>query len=235
MGKRKSKKNEGGGASKNAVDAEIVRSHMVTGSTTTLVKSDMTMKPQNFNIVQKPPRNFFTQTFWAQLTAADSAVTTASSAITETNYYFAISNFNGGSNYLSAFDQYCIYSVIATFSYGSENATILSNNSNVRVHTALDYDNVVNIGLPSLQTFSTYEAATIAPNTSLMRYVKPCLASYQYNGTSPVSSGVQRQWCDSTSPGIQHYGVRVIMGPTPAGTLNIIHSFTAVCGFRNGI
>jgi len=231
MGKKKGKK--GGGASKNAVDSEIMRSYMVTGSTTTIVKSDLVSKPQNFNIVQKPPRNMFTQTFWIQLSQGDTTITSNLSAPVEANSVFAMVNLNGASAYLAAFDQYCIYSVVTTYSYSTES---FSSSQNVRVHTALDYDSIATIGLPALQSFSTYEAFTIAPDTSGMRYIKPCIADFQVQGTvTPVPSGVSRRWVDSGYSSVSHYGIRTILGPTPSGTVSVIIAVTAVIGLRNGI
>jgi len=218
-----------------SVDAEIIRSHLITGSTTTMVKSDLISKPQNFNIVQSPPKNMFTQTYWTQLNSSDSIVVSSQSAVVESNVAPAANGFPGANNFLACFDQYCIYSCIMSISYIQENSAVTSSVQNVVLHTALDYDNVANIGLPALTGYSTYTECLLAPNTSHLRFIKPTISSAQYASTSSQPAGVQRAWVDAAYNTVNHYGFRLITGITPVSTVSMNVSFTAVFGFRNGI
>jgi hypothetical protein len=232
VNRRASKQSSGS----SAVDSEFIRSHMLTGTTTTVVKSDLVSKPQNFNIVQSPPRNLFTQTFWVQL-SADNNFGSSTSAITEFNLPFTLSTLPGAGVYLAAFDQYCIYSVIVTYAYLQENSAVTSSVQNVRIHSALDYDNVTNLGsITALQGFSTYSVSELAPNTSMIRFLKPCLATSLAAGTTnTVGAGIQRSWVDSAFPAISHYGFRSILGITQLSSVSVTLGVTAIVGFRNGI
>jgi hypothetical protein len=214
---------------------EFINSHKLTGSTTTIVRSDLVSKPQNFNIVQRPPKNFFTQTFWTQLSSADNIAVSSTSAVVEANVSPAANGFPGAAAFLAAFDQYCMYSCVMTVSYVQENSAVTSSVQNVVVSTALDYDNVANIGISVIKGFSTFSEALLAPNTSIVRFVKPAINTSQYAGSGVQQSGVQRSWIDSAFNSINHYGFRLILGITPVSTVSVNVSFTAVFGFRNGI
>jgi hypothetical protein len=229
--RRDSNNKSSGGRS---VDDEIIKSHLVTGSTTTLVSSDLRSRPQNFNIVQRPPRNLFTQTYWTTLSNVVQ-VTSSVSAITEYNISFAANSFTGSAGYLATFDQYCIYMLIVNFAYLQENSAVTSSVQNVRIHTALDYDNAANIGLNPLMSFSSYSASELGPNTSLVRSVKPCVSDTLYGSGTTTGSGLRRTWIDSAFPTIVHYGVRSILGQTVVSTVTIDIGLTAIFGFRNGI
>jgi hypothetical protein len=177
----------------------------------------------------------FTQTFWTQL-STENTLGTSTSAVTENNVSFQANGFPGAAAYLAAFDQYCIYAVVLTISYLQENSIVTSSVQNVRVHTALDYDNQTNIGLPALQSFSTYSAAEMSPNTSVLRYVKPCLSgTIQGGGGARNAASIERSWIDSATNDILHYGVRIILGQTVLSTVSVTIGFSAVFGFRNGI
>jgi hypothetical protein len=208
---------------------------MLTGSTTNLVASDLVSRPQNFNIVQSPPKNFFTQTYWTQL-SVNFIQASSTSAIVENNISITINGFPGAAAYLATFDQYCIYSSTVNFAYLQENSAVTSSVQNVRVHTALDYDNVANIGLNSLTSYSTYSVTELSPNTSVIRYVKPCVSDSLIAGSSPqAGSGIQRRWIDSAFNNITHYGVRCIFGITALSVVSIDEGISIVVGFRNGI
>jgi len=217
------------------VDRELVNSHKPTGSTTTVIASDLMTKRQNFNIVQRPPRSLFNQIFWTNMTS-ESILTSNASAITESNLAFGIGSFPGYTTWLGSFDQYCLYSCVITFSYLQENSAVTSSVQNVVVHTAIDYDNIATIGLSAIQSYSTYSATQLSPGTSLVRYVKPCIAVSQGGGSSsPALSGVARQWINSAFNAVTHFGLRCILGITNVSTVSITINVTGTFGFRNGI
>jgi hypothetical protein len=217
------------------VDRELLNSHKLTGSTTTVVASDVNVRRQNMNIVQRPPKSLFDQIFWTNL-SLETILTSSASAITESNIAFGIGSFPDYSSYLQTFDQYCLYSCVISFAYLQENSAVTSSVQNVVVHTAIDYDNITTIGLTALQGFQTYSATQLSPGTSLVRYVKPCIAVSQGGGSSsPALSGVARQWINSSFNAVTHFGLRCILGITNVSTVSLTFNVTGTLGFRNGI
>jgi len=210
------------------VDREIVNSHKLTGSTTTVVASDLNSKRQNFNIVQRPPRSFMNQIFWAQMSAQTQLSCTGTTFV-EQNQFFTLSLWPEYAQATSFFDQYCIYSICAGFSYIG-NAT-----TPVRVHTAIDYDSVANLGsISAIQNYGTYELLSITQDTSGIRYLKPTIAPQVTSSNVPVPGGIGRAWLDSAYPNVQHYGLRMITDTwvsTGSAVVNVV--YTAVVGFRN--
>jgi len=181
-------------------------------------------------LIARPPRNFFTQTFWCEF-SFDTNLAINAVTVGEFNIAFVASAFSGGSYMLAAFDQYCIYSVVATY------ALIQSADTAVRIYTALDYDSTSNIGKVGIQAFSTFNATLLNSTDSLVRFVKPCIAPTVSN-TTPLdqSAMVARCWLDTAYPNIPHYGLRTVIdiGSTSIATA-ITVSYTAVFGFRNSI
>jgi hypothetical protein len=219
------------GKSSNSVDQNIVNSHKATGSTSNVVRSDLTSKRQNFNIVQRPPKNLITQNFWCEMTI-DDMVSLSNTAVTEVNVVFSASNFSTFANAAAFFDQYCIYAVTTTI------ATLVVEASfgAVQCYTAIDYDSGTNIGKAALQGYSTFNYTSLGPGgqSSLIRFLKPCIANQVTSSNLPVPGGVARQWLDVAYPSIQHYGLRNIFDVYSASVTNAIHRVhTAVFGFRN--
>lgn len=222
---------KGGGSRKSAgVDSLIINSHKATGSTTTVVMSDIAFRRQNFNLVQSPPRSLSNQIHWAQI-SSDTQLSLSTLAATETNFAFTISQFNGFSSLLQSFDQYCIYSITCTF------AATIGGTVGIRLYTALDYDNVTLIGKAALLAFSTYQYTSLSSDgsNSLVRYLKPCIATQVTNSSLlPAAGGVARTWIDSSFSTILHYGLRCIIDTVASSTSGTVEvSFTALCGFRN--
>jgi len=152
-----------------------------------------------------------------------------SSGIFELNFTFAISGFGGFSSLLSAFDQYCIYSVVCNFS--SNVPTVQP----IRLHTAIDYDSVSNLSsIIVMQGYSTYEMFSVASGASALRYIKPCIAPQVTSSNLPVAGGISRAWLDSGYSSVTHYGLRLITAAYAATVVDALEiQFTAICGFRN--
>lgn len=206
QGRRKGTRHANGSGSN--VDRYIANQQKPTGSTTAICPNDYTRRLPNFNRVPRPPKNITGQIYWADLHAT-TKVNVSSTVITEYNQSFVIGTLNNSAALLSAFDQYFIYSVLVTMTSNTNVTTPL------RVHTAIDYDSVTNLGLISdIQGFSTYQYFNIAGDgsTSASRYFKPCIASYVNNASNvPTPYGVQRAWVDSAGSSTQHYGFRSII------------------------
>jgi len=228
----KGRKSNGRKGSRQSTDALIIASHKPTGSTTSVCRSDLVFRRQNFNLVQTPPRQLSNQIFWTQL-SSDTQLNASNLTITETNFSFGISGFGGFSSLLAAFDQYCIYSIVCTF---SSNANV---STPIRLHTALDYDSVANLGSKILlQAYGTYEFFSISGggSTSAIRYLKPTIAPQVTSSGVPVPGGIGRTWIDSGYNSVTHYGLRTIVDTYVGSTTGLVEvSFSAICGFRNAI
>jgi hypothetical protein len=217
------------------VDRHIINSNKFTGSTTTVVAQDLSSRPQNFNVVQRPPKNLNNQIHWVQL-SVNTQLSCSSTGIVETNFAFSGGTFPEFSDYTACFDQYCLYSICCTFA----NIANTQNQQSVRIGTALDYDSVSNLGsLSLLQGYTTYEEAIlgVGGSSSLVRYLKPALAPQLTSVAGiPVAGGVARMWCDSAYPSIQQYGLRTMTLPWVATANGVVEvNFTATIGFRSGI
>jgi hypothetical protein len=100
----------------------------------------------------------------------------------------------------------------------------------MQVWTAIDYDNAGNVGVSGIEAFGSCNLSMLAPNGSVERYVRPCVDPSLFSG----GFGAGRFWVDSGSPSVQHYGIRVILGPTTGGS-SVEISVRALFAFRNNI
>lgn len=222
----KSKRSKGRKGGSRNPDQTIINSHKATGSTTNMVTSDMTFSRQNFNIIQRPPKNFLTMTYWAEI-SYDVILASSSSGPTEQNVYFAASSFPEFTDFSSCFDQYCIYSVTATYVNISGGVQ--------RLLTAIDFDSVDPKGKTGIQGFASYNLTVFSNTggTSLVRYLKPCIAPQVTSSNLPVAGGIARAWLDVGYANVQHYGLRQLVDQSTNGSSVINASYTAVFGFRN--
>jgi len=209
-----------------------VASNRPTGSTTSFPAEDLVFRRQNMNIVQTPPRQMSNQIFWTKF-KQDGQINVSNISVSENNYDFMASGIPGVANFLACFDQYCIHSVVATF---SSNANVTTP---FRLWTAIDYDSVSSIGKAGILAFSNCAFSSLAGggDSSHERLLFPCVAP-QVTGTSslPQAGGVGRMWLDSAYPNIIHYGLRSVVDTwVNVSTLAIEVTYTAVFGFRNGI
>jgi len=214
------------------VDREIINDARASGSTTSVISSDVSNRPQNFNITQRPPKQIGNQIFWGRF-SFDTQATTSTSGPTEINYNFLANQFNGVSGFLGVFDQYCIYAVTMTW-FG---LTFASPGNPIRLMTALDYDNSNAVGSSGIQAFSSYNETMLAENTSLVRMVKPCVSPVisGSTGAGVLGSGITRQWIDAAAQSIPHYGIRSVYPGVFSGTSTVEISVSAIFGFRNNI
>jgi hypothetical protein len=208
------------------VDRELVNSVKATGANTTTVASDLIDRRQNMNLVQTPPKQLGNQIYWLKEIII-STVTTSTTTYVESNVSFTLAMFNDYSSLTSVFDQYCIYSAAVSYSIDGNSPVGVS----ASVLTALDYDNNANIGPVGIAGYNNCSETLLGPSTSLVRYVKPCLALAAYT-TSFTGYATTRCWLNSNSPSIQHYGVRFIALQTNA-TFPIRVTIELVAGFRN--
>jgi hypothetical protein len=216
--------------SNRSVDSELMRMNK-GAALSDLERTDLQVRPRSWLLTQKPPVNFLTRNFWVKLQRSVSIVSSGS-AIVETNFVFSCNDFartttNAGWNLV--FDQYCIYSVTASFASTEPPG---QSTSPPTLCTAIDYDGVASLGaLQLLQNFSNATTVVLGPGMSVVRYLFPTV-----QGTVNTASGadVSRRWIDS-STGPNHFGLRTILSPAtsnPASAVGILLTFTYVFGFR---
>jgi len=226
---RRAKGKRAGAKSGNSVDRLMTGLARATGSTTTVIPADMNQRRQNFNLVQSPPKNFMTMIYWVrESVAAPISLASTTTVVSENNFSFTLNSLSNVSSLTTVFDQYCIYSVTVTFTYGSINTGFLAP---LDLYTAIDYDNTTNIGLSGIQNFASYNESIIVPGTSLVRTVKPCVALAAYTGAfTGYTTG--RVWIDCNSTTVNHYGLRTIIG-IAGSALALSVSTSYIVGFRN--
>ncbi len=134
-----------------------------------------------------------------------------SSSITNVSNYFALSSVPGYINLLEVFDQYRILQVVVNY-YPRTSFDNLSSTS--QIYSAIDYEDA---NLPSgpqeLEQYDTCLVAcvgepiqrTFVPRVSIAAYATGIFTSY---------ATVSNQWIDSSSPGVEHYGLKTSVGPT---------------------
>jgi len=212
----------------NAVDSNMVNMARSTGSNTEVIRNDLTERRQNFNLIQTPPKNFLSQIHWVrQSVLQPSTYSTSTTIVSENNFAFALNSLANVSSFTTIFDQYCIYAVTMTVSYGNTN----SSGQPITMYSAIDYDNTTNVGLSGISAFGTVNQCSITPVTSLVRMVKPCVATAAYTGSFGGFS-TTRLWLDCNSTTVQHYGIRTIAAITPV-VLTFSIEFSLIVGFRN--
>jgi len=213
-------------APSSKVDREIINSIKATGSTTTTVATDMIDRRQNMNLVQKPPKSIGNQIYWIkEIVTGTTSMST--STYVETNYAFSLNNLADYSNLTSVFDQFCIYSVATSFSVDGNSPTGVS----VSLLSAIDYDNVAPIGPTGILGFSNSTETLIGPSSSLVRYVRPCIALAAYQG-SFSGYATQRSWVNCSTPSVAHFGLRTVALQVSA-TFNLRYASEYIVGFRN--
>jgi len=216
-----------------AVDRALLESAKVTGSgTTSMTVFDLSNRPQNFNIVQSPPKQLGNQIWWFKETVS-SSFTTSTSTYAESNLSFQLSDLPDTSAIQGVFDQYCIYAV--TVSYAISGTTSNPQLCIVELLTAIDYDSTTNVGPTGIEAYSTCMKSSLSANDSHVRLVKPCVNTglYQAAGGGVFTSyGVNRCWIDTVSPNASHYGVRAVAFQNQA-IVNIAVTREYVIGCRN--
>jgi len=207
----------------------LLGENKLTGpANTSTVPLDLINRPQNFNIVQRPPKQIGNQIYWFK-ERYESSMSTSTSTYAESNWEFSLSLLNSASAVAGLFDQYCIYAVAVNFSIdtGTSNPQLCI----VDLLTAVDYDSVASIGPSGIQQYNTNSAAQLTTSTSHTRVCEPCVATALYNGAFSAY-GIARLWIDSQSTSVQHYGIRSIALQSP-NVIKIRVSMEYVVGCRN--
>ena len=133
---------------------------------------------------------------------------------TENNFAFTLSQLPQASTFSALYDAYRITKVELKFYPRSNvNAGNAGTNYTTTFHTAIDYDDVSNLG--SLNSLLQYQTLKSFQSTKYCtRTVVPRVADSVY--ISGVSTGYaenkSNQWLDCASDTVPHYGIRTWLG-----------------------
>jgi hypothetical protein len=196
--------------------------------------ADYTYRPQSWVFTQTPPKSIRNQIHWFQKTVTlVNGQSISTSVPVEYNYAFTIATLTPEyTALLSVFDQYAIHSVFIHL-----NVSNFSTNSGTagRVTTALDYDNVANLGSEgALQEFASAQTCEVAPGINIERVLMPTVDPQLYQ-TAGTGYGAARMWVDSASSSVPHYGYRSYWANNTVSSLSFDLVVTSVFGFRNSI
>jgi len=165
-------------------------------------------------------------------------VTTISSSVpTEANFSFQLGDIIDLSGLGLFFDQYCIYSVVATLT-PRQSTPGTGVNSFGTVVTAIDYDNINALGTVSaVLSFQSAMQTELSIGQSVQRYIKPTVAPALYASNNLTLQGfaVGRFWVDSANINVPHYGLRSIYEGNTQNGLVVAYDYTYTLGFRNNI
>jgi len=194
-------------------------------------RSDLALKPPTtLNVPKSVPVNVAQAIVWDTL-KIDSVITATTGGVTETNFVFQMNQHPQSSSWLALFDQYCIAQVSIEFDAAVPNG---STAIPVRLYTAIDFDNAGNIStVQAIEDFSSCEVTPIVAGFRHLRTVRPCVKNTTQGSGSNSQSTVTRQWIDSGSPDVQHFGVRSIVPASATAVVNVTQ--TVWYAFRNHI
>jgi hypothetical protein len=235
MPKRSRRKGPKRGGGSDKVLVELLRDHHAASKADVLsVPADFKNNIRNWALRQDPPRNFMRAVHWIQSSIRGSFSTNTTGTPVESNLSFSLNqNLNDYTNYAAIFDQYCIHSAIVRVT--PQLSTGGSNQVYGRIITALDYDNVANLGSEAtlLQYNSAVESELII-GRSMERLVRPAMAPATWSGGAFSGYGVSRMWLNSTSTGVPHYGIRVMVSGA-SNQIAVDYIVTVMFGFRNNL
>jgi hypothetical protein len=208
--------------------------HLGTPAGRVRVPEDFTRKPASFFLTQTPPRRIRDAIHWFEVTLLNTTLSVSNLTTTEYNQSFSLSGLSNASAYTNLFDQYCIHSVLVSFAVTSS-ADYFSG-SQGRVTTALDFDNISNLGSEAtLQQYMSAITVEVTPGLSVERYVKPTAKGYLTTGGGAYAGLPERVWIDCTLPTIPHYGVRSFWAGNTESSLTIDIVNVMVIGLRNAL
>jgi len=205
------------------------------GKNSPLNRSDLKLRPFDATKVPKSVPRSGSSVFWVVAKVELGLISSSLTTIAENNYSFSLNGLPAGevAAYQAIFDQFQIAQVSLTWASleppGGTGEVVV-------IHTAIDFDNVQNLGATSLlDLFGSSQVTTLAPGRSITRSCRPCVKSAL--GVVPsVNQSVERLWLDTqTSAGLPHYGLRSIMNQPAVAPTRVHVELTYWIAFRSTI
>lgn len=195
-------------------------------------RSDLAIKPPDqTNVPRSIPRNVQSLISWDVVKV--NSLITGTSSLVETNYAAALTNHPQANSWSALFDQWTIPQFTVEF-----DSQIPPGATNIPpvLYTALDFDNVTNLGSISLlEDYATCEVRQLTTGTRTMRSVRPTCKVVQgvAGGSTSTSGVVKAMWVDSGQQTTQFYAIRSILSISPSTVINV--TWTIWYAFRNQI
>jgi len=223
------KKNSTAGGKKAGGGTRMDRYPTVAGHAG-IQASDLRLSRRWRNVPQRIPRQISAQIVWDVVRVSTNS-SNSITGIVETNFSFNLSSHPEQAQWSALFDQWCIPQVAVSFT----STEAPGSTGNVpSLFTAVDFDNVTNLGSVTLiQEFENNQSVLLAPGMSHTRACHPCVKLSL--ASSGSSFGVDKMWCDSSTPGATWFGLRSILGQSGVATVTIAVQQTLWFAFRNGI
>jgi hypothetical protein len=131
------------------------------------------------------------------------------------NVVFALTNFNGASDYTNVFDQYRLKVASVRFDPMYDSSLFVPPNVNPRLFSCIDYDDANGITAGQLLQYDT--AVESPAGTGHVRTLLPRMALAAYSGAFTSYANVADQWIDVASNSVHHYGVKYVVASGNAG------------------
>jgi hypothetical protein len=196
------------------------------------VKEDLYRRQGSWALTQTPPRSVSNQIYWVKANS-ETTSTVSTSVPMEVNFSFTLQQFPNLVSLSSYFDQYCIYSAIVniTFQLTGSSGSVSGLGTML---TAIDYDNITNLGsFSSLEAYESCLATKVTATQCVQRLIKPAVAPALWGGSSFNAYGISRMWCDSATTTTPHYGFRSFLIGNTAAVLTVNYDIVGILGFRN--
>jgi len=161
------------------------------------------------------------QKFWHVVKFLDTITT--GGAVAEVNYSFSLSSNPQVASLVALFDQWTIVQMTNVYE------SLLPPGSTVvpaRLYTALDFDNVANLGsVTAIEDYATCSEKVMEPGATVMRSIKPTCKPV----TTSSGQAVERLWIDSATPGVPFFGFRSLLPATASATTVAVTSTVVYC------
>jgi hypothetical protein len=144
--------------------------------------------------------------------------------VTETNFAFALSDLPGYSQFTGLFDQYRFNKVKVMFVPQENSAYSFTSSTGLpgEFITARDYDNVTALGtVNALLEYDNVSIKSMLAATTVE--LSPRVAIAAYSGAFTSFANQDSQWIDSSSSGVQHFGLRTMC----TGSTNLVYTLHA--------
>lgn len=142
---------------------------------------------------------------------------------------FRLDDLKNYTEYTALFDQYCIRGVRVTIMPRASNAVVSGSASNLGPQTLYVAKDQSDIVLPpDLATLREYSTVKLFSTTTMNNRiwivdVSPRAAIAAFSGTFTGYSDTGELWCDTESPSIQHYGIKMGLPPGVSGGSTTIY------------
>lgn len=153
------------------------------------------------------------------LTVTSAGIVAAAGTPVTPTYTFSLSDIDNTSSFTGLFDQYRIEAVRFIIRPNNNSIGLVTNSTTAiePMYCVIDYDN--NNALTSAGQARSYDnCMIIAPGESACRTFTPRLAMAAYQSSSFIGfTNEKKQWLDSASPAILHYGIKIYIPAATAG------------------